>query len=44
MPNNKTGIQTSGATTQRIIQAGSGKQIPQGATIVKLVNSQGQGG
>merc|ERR1719187_2705274 len=38
-----TGIQTSGAsTTQRILQAGPGKQIPQGATIVKLVNAQGQ--
>jgi len=27
---------------QRIVQAGPGKQIPQGATIVKLVNAQGQ--
>ena len=29
---------------QRIVQAGPGKQIPQGATIVKLVNAQGQPG
>jgi len=27
---------------QRIVQAGPGKNIPQGATIVKLVNAQGQ--
>jgi len=27
---------------QRIVQAGPGKQIPQGTTIVKLVNAQGQ--
>ena len=29
---------------QRIVQAGPGKNIPQGATIVKLVNAQGQPG
>ena len=29
---------------QRIVQAAPGKQIPQGATIVKLVNAQGQPG
>merc|ERR1719445_2165674 len=27
---------------QRIVEAGPGKNIPQGATIVKLVNAQGQ--
>ena len=29
---------------QRIVQAAQGKTIPQGATIVKLVNAQGQPG
>ena len=29
---------------QRIVQAAPGKTIPQGATIVKLVNAQGQPG
>jgi len=29
---------------QRIVQAAPGKPLPQGATIVKLVNAQGQPG
>ena len=33
-----------GGQGQRIVQAAPGKQIPQGATIVKLVNAQGQPG
>ena len=34
----------TGQPGQRIVQAAPGKQIPQGATIVKLVNAQGQPG
>ena len=42
MPNGQQ--QVVAGQGQRIVQAGPGKQIPQGATIVKLVNAQGQPG
>ena len=35
---------SAGAGGQRIVQAVPGKNVPQGATIVKLVNAQGQPG
>ena len=42
MPNGQQ--QVVAGQGQGIVQAGPGKQIPQGSTIVKLVNAQGQPG
>lgn len=37
-------LAATGLGGPRLVQAAPGKQIPQGATIVKLVNAQGQPG